>query len=511
MSPRRDSTELAAGWTAAPPPLGEGGLVDDRALDELLTAAAGADARGLLQAATRVITRLLGDRGSCILLDGRPRVVLALHRPALADLPIDLDRYPEVRRAALTRDLVAVEDVRGDARLAEVRERLPADLRSVVAVPLVVGERCLGVVLVQSARARHVGAAARATAAIVARVTALLLAEKRGGAVAGDVASDRAAPLAFEPAAAAIEPEALARSRILVVEDDAATAAALADTLADEGYGVERASDGVEAVRLALETTPDLVLLDVNLPGMSGFDAAMSLRRSAATRGVPILFLSGAGDLPARVRDVRLEQVDFMEKPVSLDELLARIQQALGQGLARRTLQLAAEHDELTGLANLRLLHRRLASERARFSRYGHPLSVAMIDVDKLKAINDAHGHLAGSDALRGIAGVLRRQARDTDLVVRYGGDGFVALLPHTALADARIFGKRVLAEVGALAPRGVPVSVSVGVASLTRPSSLESTDDLLRRADGAAYRAKQAGGNRVCVDDHEPELVPDP
>ena len=197
-----------------------------------------------------------------------------------------------------------------------------------------------------------------------------------------------------------------------------------------------------------------------------------------------------------------------MPKPFSLDELLARIQQALGQGLVRRSLQLAAEHDELTGLGNLRLLHRRVASERARFSRYGHPMSVAMIDVDKLKTINDEHGHIAGSDALRGIAGVLRRQARDTDLVVRYGGDEFVALLPHTGLADARVFAERVLLEVAALAPRGVPVTVSVGIAALTQAGSLESNEDLLRRADRAAYRAKQAGGNRVCVDEDEPAIV---
>jgi two-component system cell cycle response regulator len=503
MSPRKDSGELAVAREV--PAADVGALVDGRALDELLTAAADAGPRELLTAATRGLTRLLGERGSCILLEGRPRVVLALHRPALSDLPIDLDRYPEVRAAAETRHLVAVEDVRDDAQLAPVRDHLPPDLRSVVAVPLVVRERCLGVVLVQSTRARHVGAAARATAALLARITALLLARQLGEQVAPLRAPEPTATPTLGSGPITIEPRAFAHSRILIVDDDVATAAALADTLADEGYRVDRAADGDECLRQALETTPDLVLLDVNLPGMSGFDTANVLRRSTSTRGVPILFLSGADDLPARVRGVRLEQVDFMPKPFSLDELLARIQQALGQGRVRQSLQLAADHDELTGLGNLRLLRRRIVNERARFARYGHPLAITMIDVDKLKTINDAHGHVAGSEALRAIAGVLRRQARDTDLVVRYGGDEFVALLPHTGLSDARVFGKRVLLEVAALLPRGIPVTVSIGVAALTRPGSLESDEDLLRRADRAAYRAKQAGGNRVCVEEDEP------
>jgi diguanylate cyclase (GGDEF)-like protein len=486
----------AATWSAAPPDP----LVDGGAVEELLTQAVDAGPRDVLEAATRGITRLLGERGSCILLEGRPRVVLALHEPAVRDLPIDLDRYPEVRRAAHTRHLVAVDDVRADAQLAAVRDRLPADLRAVVAVPLVVGERCLGVVLVQSSRAREVAPSARATAALLGRVAALLVARQLG-----DVAPEAGAPETAGAPASREAAAARAPGRILVVEDDAATAAALADTLADEGYRVDRASDGDECLRLAQAATPDLVLLDVNLPGMSGFEAAASLRRATPTRGVPILFLSAAGDLPARVRGVRLEQVDFMPKPFSLDELLARIQQALGQGRARRRLELAAEQDELTALGNLRVLRRHLAAERSRSARYGHPLSIAMIDVDKLKAINDEHGHVAGSDVLRAIAGVLRQQARDTDLAVRYGGDEFVALLPHTALADARVFGERVRLAVAALAPAGVSVTVSVGVAALTRPGSLEPAEDLLRRADRAAYRSKQAGGDRVSVDDDEP------
>jgi diguanylate cyclase (GGDEF)-like protein len=394
--------------------------------------------------------------------------------------------------------LVAVDDVTNDPQLALVRQHLPPDLRSVFAVPFVVGERCLGVVLVQSSRVSRPDEVARATAALLARTAALLLLPhfdheptfRRAG---------------VRPEAAGSDSPGHGSSLILVVEDDVATAKSLADALVEEGYRVSVVTDGHDGLRQASEEPPDLVLLDVYLPGMSGFDAATSLRQLSSMRGVPIVFLSGAEDLPTRVRNVHLEHVDFMPKPFGLEELLVRIHQALRQKHDRQILQEAAEYDELTGLGNLRLLHRCMTTERARFARYGHPLAVAMIDVDKLKLVNDTHGHVAGSQMLRDIAHVLQRQARDTDVIVRYGGDEFVALLPHTRLADARVFGKRVLLEVNALAETGLGTTVSVGVAALTRPRSKESIEDLLKRADRAAYRAKQAGGHRVCVDDDEP------
>ena len=284
-----------------------------------------------------------------------------------------------------------------------------------------------------------------------------------------------------------------------MVEDDAAIAITLSEGLEGEGYLVQQARDGREGVERALSIRPDLILLDVNLPLLDGFAAAAHLRESSIARHIPIIFLSARRDLSARVRLLQFENVDFISKPFSGDELLTRTQQSLIGARAQKRLLHQATVDELTGLGNLGMFRVRLAEEHERFLRYGSALSLAMIDVDKLKSINDRYGHVAGSDALRAIADVLRRQARTTDLAARYGGDEFVVLLPHTPPAEASVFAERVREKVAMLTVHGFQPTVSIGVASLSQPGSFETDDQLLRRADAAAYAAKRQGGNRTC------------
>jgi diguanylate cyclase (GGDEF)-like protein len=374
---------------------------------------------------------------------------------------------------------------------------LPKHLRSVATVPLSIGRRCSGVFLVQSRETRTVTREALATASLVASLTAAMLARGEGGETGPQIAggTDRSAPISVA------SDRANGRRRILVVEDDLATSTALVDLLEGEGYSVQCAADGQEGAMRALSTRPDVVLLDVGLPVMDGFDVAARLRAPPDGSDVPIIFLSGSADLASRIRAIKLESIDFVPKPFRMAELLARIERAVATSDARQALQLHADHDPLTGLANLRLFRARMANEHARFSRYGNPLSLAMIDVDKLKGINDVHGHLAGSEALRSIATVLQRQARETDLAARYGGDEFVVLLSHTTLDEAAAFAERVRAEVALHRPGVVDVTVSIGIASLSVPGNPESDEHLLKRADAAAYLAKRQGGNRVCLD----------
>jgi two-component system, cell cycle response regulator len=292
------------------------------------------------------------------------------------------------------------------------------------------------------------------------------------------------------------------RRRILVVDDDPALTATLSEFLEPAGYAVDVSADGADGVDRAIAGRPDLVVLDVNIPPTDGFEAATRLRKSPAAKAIPILFLSGARDLAVRMRRVAIDDADFLPKPFAFDELLTRIERVLEHARVRQALHRQAERDALTGLGNQRLFQSRLAGEHARFARYGEPLALVAIDVDKLKRVNDDHGHLAGNEALRAIADVIRREGREVDVASRCGGDEFVVILPHTTLREAGVFAGRVHDEVRRLSVHGVRLSVSIGVAALSRPASTESADQLLQRADAAAYRAKRDGGDRICLDD---------
>lgn len=290
--------------------------------------------------------------------------------------------------------------------------------------------------------------------------------------------------------------------RILVVDDDPAIGETLAEFLEPAGYAVDVAGDGDDGVTRAVLARPDLVVLDVNLPPTDGFDTAANIRKSSDGHDIPILFLSGVRDLAVRMRRVAIDDVDFLRKPFGFDELLTRIERGLALARARQVLHRQAARDALTGLGNLRLFQAQMAAEHARFARYGEPLSLVVIDVDKLKRINDEYGHLAGNEALRAIADVIRREAREVDVAARYGGDEFLVVLPHTTLPRAGFFADRVRDAVRQLSVHGVRLSVSIGVACLSRPGSAETADQLVHRADAAAYRAKRDGGDRTCLDD---------
>jgi CheY-like chemotaxis protein len=309
-------------------------LIDGRRLEALMGLAAHASARQLLAASTEAIVELLGERGSALLIDGGPRVVLATHSPGIHSLPVDLKRYPEITAALETESVVGIEDVHTDPLLSSVHELLPQRLGSVAVVPLLVGEHRLGVLMAQSAVNRTFSPEALGTAALIGRFTALVLEARLGRRVGlsftGTQDAFPAADPAIPSASAANETNAGdTRKRVLLVDDDDQHSNTLSQALRHGGYVVEIALDGAEGVRRAQEHSPDVIMLGVCLPVLDGISAAEKLREDARTRSIPIIFLTGVDDLLPRAARTTFEKVDYLPRQQALPDLLARVERSI--------------------------------------------------------------------------------------------------------------------------------------------------------------------------------------
>jgi diguanylate cyclase (GGDEF)-like protein len=292
------------------------------------------------------------------------------------------------------------------------------------------------------------------------------------------------------------------RPLILVVEDDEDARLVLTELLRPR-YDVDAVGDGETALKRAAELKPDLILLDLFLPGMDGFGALTGLRRNSKTADTPVIFLSAQGDAETKSQGLSLGAADYLAKPFSEQELMARVDRTLKLTAQKEHYRALAQTDGLTGLPNFRSFHARLEEEVSRATRYGHPLACAMVDLDGLKTINDKMGHAAGNRAIVALADAVREELRDTDFAARYGGDEFVVLLPQTSEPQAALFAERLrrrLIETSEHA--GLPVRGSIGVAAVSADEleTPEASEDLLRRADEALYRAKRSGRDRVEV-----------
>ena len=335
---------------------------------------------------------------------------------------------------------------------------------------------------------------------VAGRVAARLRAPRTGPqkALVDPLASEDLDRLPESPSASGKRSKPL----ILVVEDDDDARGLLCELLQPR-YSVEAVGDGVAAVSRAKELQPDLVLLDLFLPGLDGFGALNGLRREPSTADVPVIFLSAQGDAATKSHGLALGAADYLAKPFSEQELMARVDRTLRLTAQREHFRALAQTDGLTGLPNFRSLHARLEEEVRRADRYGQPLSCAMLDLDGLKQINDNLGHAAGNRAILALADAVREELRDTDFAARYGGDEFVVLLPQTNANSGALFAERLRRRLLAVSQEaGLPVRASIGVAALSSDEAggAEAAEDLLHRADEALYRAKGGGRDRVEV-----------
>ena len=295
------------------------------------------------------------------------------------------------------------------------------------------------------------------------------------------------------------------KPRLLVVDDQSIHIQVLYRALSAE-YQLFMANSGEQALRVCRDQLPDLVLLDVVMPDMDGFEVLQQLKAKPETTDIPVIFVTAHGGDEIETQCLQAGAVDFIPKPVNPSVVRARVKTHLTLKFQSDLLRDMAFIDGLTGVSNRRHFDDRLAAEWGRAQRSASPLSLILLDVDFFKSFNDHYGHQAGDDCLRQIAKVLKAELkRPTDLVARYGGEEFVCLLPDASLEDAMVMAERLL---DAVKTRGIAhlysdaapvVTVSLGVA--TRGPELGNTQaaKLLALADAQLYQAKRTGRARVC------------
>jgi diguanylate cyclase (GGDEF)-like protein len=285
---------------------------------------------------------------------------------------------------------------------------------------------------------------------------------------------------------------------VLVIDDSPDLHALIRVRLAKEQLTVLSANDPVSGIAAARTCDPDLILLDVDMPGRDGFSVCAELKSHSETRDVPIIFLSGASSTSDKIRGLDLGAVDYIAKPFDAAELRARVRATLRTRELMMLLSKKAMIDGLTGLWNRRYLDAQMVVEHSASRRSGEPLACIMADVDHFKSINDQYGHGFGDEVLRRIGEVLTEHSRPHDIVCRYGGEEFAILLPGTSSQVATVVAERLRATVESLlffyCDRPVKVTCSFGVAHLRE----KVPPTILELADEALYEAKHSGRNKV-------------
>jgi diguanylate cyclase (GGDEF)-like protein len=299
------------------------------------------------------------------------------------------------------------------------------------------------------------------------------------------------------------------KPRILVVDDIAANIKVLNGILGEE-YNISFATDWRKGLDVARRVRPDIILLDVMMPEIDGYEICRRLKSETETKDIPVIFVTARGSEADEEKGLAIGGADYIAKPFRPAIVRLRVRNLLQLKLQRDKLESLTMTDGLTEIANRRRFDQHLDQEWRRCARMHVPLSVVMIDIDHFKAFNDHYGHAAGDDCLRRIAQALATvPSRAGDLVARYGGEEFACLLPGTDYQGARVIAGRLLESVDDL---DIPharsniagkVTISGGVATVT-PSRDEEPSSLMRIADSLLYEAKRAGRNRVAAPEGE-------
>lgn len=291
---------------------------------------------------------------------------------------------------------------------------------------------------------------------------------------------------------------------ILIVDDSQDIHRLVSARLKPEHVTLWHAYDAGEGFEITRTHLPDLILLDLDMPGTDGLTLCRQIKAQPELTHIPIIFLTGTMDVQTKVRAFDLGAVDYVTKPFDAVELKARVRAALRAKRYHDLLTTKAQIDALTGLWNRGHFQDQLEVEVSVLDRKGLPVSLAMVDIDHFKSINDTHGHPFGDTVIQRIADVLNQHSRDSDVVCRYGGEEFAIILRDTHTDGAVIVAERIRQAIAGFelesGKNPVSVTVSIGVAGSDQiDDAVEiSAQALVEAADEALYRAKTRGRNRV-------------
>ncbi|MDF2606576.1 MAG: diguanylate cyclase [Bacillales bacterium] len=289
--------------------------------------------------------------------------------------------------------------------------------------------------------------------------------------------------------------------RLLVVDDSPLNVRLLTDILEDEGYEVNSVNNGSDVLEATLLNKPDVILLDIMMPGLDGFEVCHLLKSTYETKNIPIIMVTAKSESADIKKALDLGAHDYIKKPFDESEVLARIQSALRLKEYQDILRDMAMKDSLTGLYNHALLIDLFEKEHSKSIRDGEGLTFVMIDIDHFKKVNDTYGHSAGDVVLKEVSRILSDSIRSCDIVGRYGGEEFSIVLLSSDVSEVIEICERIRKNIEShsfnIGDNSISITISLG-AYISDINSLITPREMIKLADDSLYTAKNNGRNRL-------------
>ena len=291
----------------------------------------------------------------------------------------------------------------------------------------------------------------------------------------------------------------LTKMKILLVDDTTINIDVLIKTLEPEGYSLAVASNGQKALEIAQRFLPDLILLDIMMPGIDGFETCRQLKKQETTQDIPVIFITARNDTEDIIQGFRVGGVDYISKPFRQEEVCVRVRTHLRLRNLIKQLEDLASTDQLTGLSNRRDMLAKIEHEIFRYRRNKNTFALILCDIDHFKKINDSYGHDAGDYILINVAQSLKETVRNYDTVSRWGGEEFLIILPETDLDGGIQVAEKIRLTIEAKVfyynQHEIKLTISFGISAFEDNMTIDSC---IKKADEYLYVAKKTGRNKI-------------